>query len=104
MFLNLTHGPGAYEELLQMEGQIRKQRQQTVYKQQQLRRQIGEIITWFIVIVIIGGFAALVAGIWIKKAKADGYKYKPRGYTEQQKIWQNKKKRKNIPHVVWSKE
>ena len=27
-----------------------------------------------------------------------------RGYTEQQKIWQNKKKRKNIPHDVWSKE
>tara|TARA_Y100001972_G_scaffold49469_1_gene60791 strand:+ start:1577 stop:2164 length:588 start_codon:yes stop_codon:yes gene_type:complete len=104
MFLNLTHGPGAYEELLQMEGQIRKQRQQTVYKQQQLRRQIGEAVTWLLVVGIIGGFAVLVAGIWMKKARADGYKYKPRGYTEQQKIWQNKKKRKNIPHVVWSKE
>ncbi len=69
MFLNLTHGPGAYEELLQMEGQIRKQRQQTVYKQQQLRRQIGEALTWFIVVAIIGGFAVLVAGIWIKKQK-----------------------------------
>ena len=29
MFLNLTHGPQAYNELLQMEGQIRKQRQET---------------------------------------------------------------------------
>ena len=46
MFLNLTHGPQAYEELLQMEGQIRKERQQTIYKQQQLRRQIGEGIGW----------------------------------------------------------
>ena len=51
-FLNLTHGPGAYEELLAMEGQIRKERQQTVYKQQQLRRQIGEALTWLLVALI----------------------------------------------------
>ena len=79
VFLNMTYGPQAYNDLLAMEGQIRKQRQETVYKQQQLRRQIGEAITWFIVVAIIGGFAVLVAGIWIKQAKA--YEYKPRDYT-----------------------
>ena len=31
----------AYDELLAMEGQIRKQRQETVYKQQQMRRRIS---------------------------------------------------------------
>ena len=56
MFLNMTYGPQAYDDLLKMEGQIRKERQQTIYKQQQLRRQIGEAITWFIVVAIIGGF------------------------------------------------
>ena len=102
MFLNMTYGPQAYNDLLAMEGQIRKQRQETVYKQQQLRRQIGEAITWFIVVAIIGGFAVLVAGIWIKQAKA--YEYKPKDYTKQQKIWQGKTKKKNIQHVDLPKE
>ena len=97
VFLNMTYGPQAYNDLLAMEGQIRKQRQETVYKQQQLRRQIGEAITWFIVVAIIGGFAVLVAGIWIKQAKA--YEYKPKDYTKQQKIWQGKIKKKNIRHA-----
>ena len=102
IFLNMTYGPQAYNDLLAMEGQIRKQRQETVYKQQQLRRQIGEAITWFIVVAIIGGFAVLVAGIWIKQAKA--YEYKPKDYTKQQKIWQGKIKKKNIQHVDLLKE
>ena len=97
-FLNLTHGPGAYEELLAMEGQIRKERQQTVYKQQQLQRQIVEGITWFIVIAIIGGFIVGVAGIWMKKANA--YEYKPKAYTKQQLLNQGKIKKKDLRPVV----
>jgi len=86
VFLNMTHGPGAYDELLQMEGQIRKQRQQTIYKQQQLRRQIGEGIAWLFLVLVVGGFILLVASIWFKKAHADGYKYQPKNLTRQQKI------------------
>ena len=111
MFLNMTYGPQAYDDLLKMEGQIRKERQQTIYKQQQLRRQIGEAITWLIVASIIGGFCVLVAGIWIKETRAEnyiqmteGYKFKPRDYTNQQKIWQGKKKRLNIQLVDLRKE
>jgi len=106
MFLNMTYGPQAYDDLLKMEGQIRKERQQTIYKQQQLRRQIGEAITWLIVASIIGGFCVLVAGIWIKETRAEnyiqmteGYKFKPRDYTNQQKIWQGKKKQLSIQLV-----
>jgi hypothetical protein len=69
--LNLTHGPQAYDELLAMEGKIRKERQETVYKQQQLRKQIGEVIAWLVVVAIIGGFAVLLVGVWINRAKAD---------------------------------
>jgi hypothetical protein len=71
MFLNLTQGPGAYDELLAMEGKIRKERQETVYKQQQLRKQIGEVIAWLVVVGIIGGFAVLLVGVWMNRAKAD---------------------------------
>ena len=111
MFLNMTYGPQAYDDLLKMEGQIRKERQQTIYKQQQLRRQIGEAITWLIVVAIMGGFAVLVAGIWMKETRAEtyiqmteGYKYKPRDYTRQQKIWQGKKKRLSIQLVDLKRE
>jgi len=85
MFLNLTQGPGAYDELLQMEGQIRKERQQTIYKQQQIRKQIGEGIAWLFLVLIIGGFLLLLASVFTK-SKADGYKYKSKDYTRQQKI------------------
>ena len=54
-------------------------------------------------IAIIGGFVALVAGIWIKETKAEnyiqmteGYIYKPKDYTRQQKIHQGKIKKKDI--------
>ena len=98
-FLNMTHGPGAYEELLAMEGQIRKQRQETVYKQQQMRRQIGEALTWLVVALIMGGFALLLASVWSDRARAEGYKFKPKDYTKQQKIHQGKIKKKNIQLV-----
>ena len=71
IFLNLTQHPGAYDELLQMEGQIRKQRQETVYKQQQLRKQIGEAVGWLFLIVILGGFAIALTSAYIKKSDAD---------------------------------
>jgi len=87
VFLNMTYGPQAYNDLLAMEGQIRKQRQETIYKQQQFRRQIGEAIGWLVCVGLVGGFAVLIASIWIKKANA--YEYKPKDYTRQQKEWRN---------------
>ena len=87
VFLNMTYGPQAYNDLLAMEGQIRKQRQETIYKQQQMRRQIGEAIGWLVCVALIGGFAVLIASVWIKRANA--YEYKPRDYTRQQKEWRN---------------
>ena len=71
MFLNLTHGPQAYDELLAMEGKIRKQRQETIYKQQKLRQQILEIVGWVVLTVILGLFVAVIVNVWIKRADAD---------------------------------
>jgi len=84
MFLNLTHGPQAYDELLQMEGQIRKQRQQTIYKQQQMRRQIGEGIAWLFLALVMGGFLLLLASLFSSKAYGKDYTYVPKPYTKQQ--------------------
>tara|TARA_R110002074_G_scaffold190911_2_gene356869 strand:+ start:127 stop:867 length:741 start_codon:yes stop_codon:yes gene_type:complete len=76
MFLNMTQGPGAYDELLQMEGQIRKQRQETIYKQQQIRKQIGEGIGWLFLVLVIGGFLLLLASVFTSKSYAKDYTYK----------------------------
>jgi hypothetical protein len=81
----MTHGPGAYDELLQMEGQIRKQRQQTIYKQQQMRQQIGEGIAWLFLAIVVGGALLLLASIFSKKSYSDGYTYKSKSLTRQQK-------------------
>jgi len=86
MFLNLTHGPQAYDELLAMEGQIRKQRQETIYKQQKMRQQILGVIGWIFLFIVIILLFATVAVIWNKRAYADGCKYKSKDYTRQQKI------------------
>jgi hypothetical protein len=63
------------------------------------------------VVAIVGGFAALVAGIWMKQARAEnylqmteGYIYKPKDYTRQQKIHQGKIKKKSIQLVDLPKE
>jgi len=79
MFLNLTHGPQAYDELLAMEGQIRKQRQETIYKQQKMRQQILGVIGWIFLFTVIILLFATVAIIWNKRANA-------KDYTRQQKI------------------
>ena len=86
MFLNMTYGHQAYNELLAMEGQIRKERQELVYKQQKMRQQIFEIVGWFFIAALVIGFFGLVANIWIKNARADSYTYKPKEYTNKQKI------------------
>jgi len=70
MYLNMTQGPQAYDELLEMEGQIRKERQATIYKQQKIRKQIGEAIAILFVIAIIGGFLALLGKVYINRAEA----------------------------------
>ena len=71
MFLNMTHGPQAYDELLAMEGKIRKQRQETIYKQQKLRKQMLEVVSWVVFTGILGLFIAVIVNVWIKRADAD---------------------------------
>jgi len=67
VFLNMTHGPQAYDELLAMEGQIRKDRQKQVYARQKLRQQVGDGIAIFILFCIVIGFITLLGSLWFNK-------------------------------------
>jgi len=54
-WISLSLGPSKWEELVRMEGQIRKQRQETIYKQAQRRRAFIEgiaIVIGFIVVAL----------------------------------------------------
>lgn len=64
-FLNMSYGPQAWADLIQLEGKIRKQRQEAIYKQQEMRQQV---IEWFVICVLIlsvVGFLFLV--LWFYK-------------------------------------
>ena len=59
-FLNYTFGPNAYAELLQMEGQIRKDRQKLIYERQQLRDKIINIVGIILISCLILSFIVFV--------------------------------------------
>lgn len=54
-WIGLTMGKSKWDELVRMEGQIRKQRQETLYKQRQRRRKFVEIVAWIIMAGIGAG-------------------------------------------------
>tara|TARA_Y100001973_G_scaffold1988_1_gene2911 strand:+ start:203 stop:691 length:489 start_codon:yes stop_codon:yes gene_type:complete len=58
-FIMFTHGTKAWDELIQMEGQIRKRRQKEVYEAQERKEKI---IFWTVIICTFGiGFVVLSA-------------------------------------------
>lgn len=62
-FLNMSYGPQAWADLIQLEGKIRKQRQEAIYKQQERRQQIMEWIAIVILGLITG--VALLFILWM---------------------------------------
>lgn len=64
----LTQGSRSWDELLRMEGQIRKQRQDTLYRQRERRQRFIEVIA------IIGGVSImaiiLVGGVMLLASEA----------------------------------
>jgi hypothetical protein len=65
-WISLTMGKSKWDELVKMEGQIRKRRKETLYKQRERRRKFVEIVAW--IIVIGAGFAALTAFVMLLKS------------------------------------
>ena len=57
----MTYGPQAYNELLQMEGQIRKERKKAIYERQKLQEQIISWIAITILCATVIGFLIMIA-------------------------------------------
>jgi hypothetical protein len=66
-WISLTMGISAWDELIRMEGNIRKQRQETLYRQRERRQKFIEICV--IIGSILIGAAVLIGFIWFVKTK-----------------------------------
>jgi hypothetical protein len=65
-WISLTMGKSKWDELVRMEGQIRKRRQETLYRQRERRRKFIEILAW--IICISAGVAVLAAFVLLLKS------------------------------------
>jgi|TARA_R110000824_G_C15150826_1_gene670981 hypothetical protein len=62
-WINLTHGPNAWQDLLKMQAKIRKQRQETLYKQAEIRRNIIQVVG--IILLGIAFVGAIIGTLWL---------------------------------------
>ena len=69
-FIGFTYGASHWEELIRMEGQIRKQRQETIYKQAARRKKFIEVVGLTLVIGLLG--TAVIGFVWIIWAAKTG--------------------------------
>jgi len=65
-WISLTMGKSKWDELVRMEGQIRKRRKETLYRQRERRRKFVEIVAWIIFSCV--GAGALVLFVMLLKA------------------------------------
>lgn len=66
-FINFHYGANSWNEILQMEAEIRKKRQKEIYERQELIRKIWEYIGWFMLFCTVVGFIILLA--WMYKER-----------------------------------
>jgi hypothetical protein len=65
--ISFTRGPKAWDELVRMEGQIRKERQKAIYDQKERQRHFWEIILGSLLAIII--ICAGVGFLWLVIAR-----------------------------------
>ena len=64
-YIQYSYGQSKWDELVKMEGSIRKQRQETIYRQRERRRKFIEIVS--IVLALVTGVGALILLVmWLK--------------------------------------
>ena len=64
-FIKFKYGSKAWDDLLKMEADIRKERTEKIYARQKLKQQIIEGVFVFLLLVTVVGFIFFV--IWLKK-------------------------------------
>ena len=60
-------GPSAWQELLRMEADIRKQRKETLYAQREARKQFIEVISIMFLVMTVAGFFIFLFYLWYNR-------------------------------------
>ena len=60
-------GPNAWQELLRMEADIRKQRKETLYAQREARKQFIEVISIMFLVITVAGFFIFLFYLWYNR-------------------------------------
>tara|TARA_B100001248_G_scaffold73630_2_gene52553 strand:- start:38972 stop:39457 length:486 start_codon:yes stop_codon:yes gene_type:complete len=66
-FINFHYGANSWNEILQMEAEIRKKRKEEIYERQEFIRKIWEGVGWFLLFCSVVGFIVFLA--WLYKEK-----------------------------------
>ena len=69
-FIGFTYGASHWDELIRMEAQIRKQRQETIYKQAQRRKKFIEGVAIGFLILVFS--AVILSFVWLVYAARTG--------------------------------
>jgi len=73
-WISMTLGRSKWDELVRTEGQIRKQRKETLYKQRERRQKFVEIVAWIIMACIcVGVLYGLVSFLLSRQANAETF-------------------------------
>lgn len=60
-------GPQAWQELITMEKNIRKQRKETIYKQREARKHFMEIVAIILLVIVLCGFGFFILYLFTRK-------------------------------------
>ena len=63
----MTYGPQSWADLIHLEGRIRKERQEMIYKQQEMRQKIVEVIAVVILVLLSIGVMGFIGTLLISK-------------------------------------
>ena len=66
-WINLTHGPNAWSDLLKMQAKIRKQRQEQLYAQQELRARVVNIAGVIFLCTLVGAVIMWLGYLFYQK-------------------------------------
>lgn len=66
-FINFHYGSNSWNEILKLEGEIRKKRQQEIYEKEELIRKMWEWIGIIVLCITVIGFITLLAYLYVNK-------------------------------------
>lgn len=66
-WIQYTMGQSHWDELIRMEGRIRKQRQETLYRQRERRRKFIEIVSIIIFILAVAAFIFFIVWLYVQQ-------------------------------------